>query len=789
MTPAEPLPVGDLVRKLRMAAALSQEELAERSGLSVRGLSDLERGLRQTPRLESLRMLADALALDDATRAALFAAARPLRDPVSPRAPRIASLPLVPTRLIGRAEEMAAIAAMLADPHVRLVTLVGPGGAGKTHLARTVSAMAEHFPDGSRFVDLSPLSDATLVLPTIATVLGVQMETDLPVAEAIAGVLRDAEMLLVLDNCEQVLDAASELAALLQACPEQRVLATSREPWRIRAEHVFALGPLSLPPAGEQNGLADLAGVPAIALFVERAEAADSGFSFTAENASDVAEICRRLDGLPLAIELAAARVPVLPPSALLTRLQQRLPLLTGGSRDLPARQRTMRDAIAWSYDLLTPPEQQAFRAFSLFSGGFALAAAEDVLAAIGAAAGQAIDLVASLVAKSLLRPVPGAEKTRYLMLETVREFGAEQLLATGEQEQVCAAHAAYYVKLAEVLVTNSLSFASRTLLQPELPELDNIRLALTWLDDHDDVEDLLRLSSGIYGLWFAWGLYGEGLWWTDRALARASHSASVSRAWGLESAVNLAIMQGDYPRAATYVAEKRNVATALGDPILQAMSLMSAAFLSSRQGAFAAAEALAAEGVALLDQAPEGVALRQETLAVILLVWADTAMAQGNAADAQARYVTARDIFASAGFDWEHSDTLAGLGAVALQTGNVVEAAARYVQVLHRVRDPGQLALITGPLWGLAGIAVQLGMSEQGLALLVAAERISQQLGTSDFMRDRPLRERTLALFMETLGAARVQARHADAPEMSVEEIISQAMLVADAAISRAAG
>lgn len=786
MTPDDPLPIGDLVRKLRIAAALSQEELAERSGLSVRGLSDLERGLRQTPRLESLRMLADALALDDATRGVLFAAARPPRATVPPRQERAASLPLLPTRLIGREREVAAIAAMLADPGVHLVTLVGPGGAGKTHLARTVAALAAQFRDGSRFVDLSPLSDAALVMPAIAAALGVHVGTGHAVAEEIASVLRDAQILLILDNCEQVLDAAGELAALLQACPEQRVLATSREPWHIRAEHIYAIGPLPLPLVDTWGTLDDLARVPAVALFVERAQAVDSSFLITEGNAPAVAEICRRLDGLPLAIELAAARVSVLPPTALLARLEQRLPLLTGGSRDLPARQRTMRDAVAWSYGLLTPPEQRAFRTFSVFAGGFALAASEEVLAGIGASAAEAIDLVTSLVAKSLLRPMSGVEKTRYLMLETVREFGAEQLLASGERDRVCTAHAAYFTKLSDSLGTNSLSFASRKLLQPELPELDNIRLALTWLDERGDFEELLRLSAGIYGLWFSWGLYSEGLWWADRALARASPAASLQRIRGLESAVNLAIMQGDYARAATYVAEKRTVATALGDPILQAMSLMSAAFLTSRQKEFAAAEALAAEAVACLEDVAEGVDLRQETLGVVLLVWGDTALAQENLIDAQIRYLHAQDIFAAAGFDWEFSDTLAGLGAVAFHTGNLAEAATRYKQVLARVRDPGQLTLIAGPLWGLAGIAAQIGMSDHGLGLLVAAERIAQSLGTLDFTRDRPLRERTLLLLTETLGAARVAARHADAPEMSVDDVIAQALRVAEAAITR---
>src|SRR5215212_7982178 len=338
---------GDRLRSLRIAASLSQEELAARSGLSARGISDLERGARHTPRPETVRMLADALSLAADDRAALVAAARQVlpRNDSSTSAPvPPVSLPRQLTRLIGRETEVAAVQARLGSDDVQLVTVTGSGGTGKTRLALEVAADARNrYPDGIFFVDLSPLTDPALVIPTIAAALGVRESTGQQLGDSLATFLAPKRLLLLLDNCEQVLAAASEVAALLAASPGLSILATSREPLRVRGEQEFPLLPLPLPAADQLPGLAELARIPAMALFVERAAASQPDLTFTAENAAAIAAICQRLDGLPLAIELAAARIKVLPPAALLARLEQRLPLLTGGGRDLPARQRTMR--------------------------------------------------------------------------------------------------------------------------------------------------------------------------------------------------------------------------------------------------------------------------------------------------------------------------------------------------------------------------------------------------------------------------------------------------------------
>src|SRR5918994_2442283 len=374
---------GNLLRRLRSAAALSQEALAERAGLSRHGVSDLERGARHAPRLETVRMLADALALEEADRGALLAAARPelLRGDGATSAPSSAvSLPAPLTRLIGREMELTALRATLQDANVRLLTVTGPGGVGKTRLALALTTgMQEAFADWVVFVDLSLLSDPDLVVPTIAVAFGVQESADRVLLDRLVQFLAEKRLLLLLDNCEPVLTAAPDVAKLLGRCSGLTILATSREPWRVRGEQEFPLLPLPLPPIDRPVGVEEVQSSPAVALFVERAHAVQPHFALTAENADAVVAICQRLDGLPLAIELAAARIKLLPPAVLLARLEQRLPLLTGGGRDAPGRQRTMRGAIARAYHLLSAEEQALFRRLAVFIGGWRLGAAGGV--------------------------------------------------------------------------------------------------------------------------------------------------------------------------------------------------------------------------------------------------------------------------------------------------------------------------------------------------------------------------------------------------------------------------
>jgi transcriptional regulator with XRE-family HTH domain len=382
---------GDVLRCYRVAAGLTQEALADRTGMSTRGISDLECGRRVWPRKETVRLLLTGLGLTGAKSAAF---ARAARRPLAPRLPadtRIApakpdvqrstaTLGVVALPFVGRIEELRILTRLLRDAETRLVTLTGAGGSGKTRLAIQLgSQLAGDFADGVFFVDLAPVKDAALLLAAIASALDLQEVGRQPIARALTARLHDQRVLLILDNCEQLLPVGPELGTILAACPSLTILATSRERLNLRSEQEIFVPPLPLPDLAANLSLAELTANPAMSLFLHRAAKSQLDFSLTAENAPAIAAICQRLDGLPLAIELAAAQIKVMSPEALLARLDRRLPLLTRGSADAPARQRTLRDALAWSYDLLAPEDQALFRRLGVFVGGWTLEAAEYV--------------------------------------------------------------------------------------------------------------------------------------------------------------------------------------------------------------------------------------------------------------------------------------------------------------------------------------------------------------------------------------------------------------------------
>ena len=786
-------PFGELLRRLRNAAALSQETLAERAGLSRHGISDLERGARLVPRLETVRLLADGLALGDADRVALLAAARPallVHDtPAVSTSPTAFPTPL--TRLIGREVELAALHAGLQDDAVRLLTLTGPGGVGKTRLAIAVAAtMVDAYPDGVVFVDLTPVTDSSLVIATIAAVLGVRESAEQRLVETLSTFLSPKRVLLILDNCERVVAAATAVTALLATCPGLTVFATSREPFHVRGEREFPVLPLPLPGAGRLPALAALAQVPAVALFVERATAVQPDFVLSDNNAFAVTAICRRLDGLPLAIELAAARVKVLPPAALLTRLDVRLPLLTGGGQDLPARQRTMRDAIAWSYDLLSSEDQALFRHLAVFAGGFTLDAAEAVADPDGAL--PVFDGIVALVEQSLLRQAPGRDdEPRYVLLETMREFGLEQLARAGEADDARQRHAEHFLELS---VRFMRDYGVPVLMSPDslafvgyrMAEQDNIRLALAWLDERGQIEALLELSSMLYVLWLAQGLYREGRRWLERALARSSGMVSVARVQALAGAALLDIFQGDYARAEGLLVAGLALARQLDDAVLVSAALSNAAFLCYRRGDYGRAETLASEALPLLRD-------RADTWSAPLQILGDTALAQERFDQASRYYQEAIARFQAAprsvavGKRGDLSDAQAGLAGVNYCTGNLVLAARQYRASLDGAWELGFPMLVASALLGLAAVAATSGQGDAGAQLLGAAEGIAAPLAAPLFPRDQPIRDRCLTALTALLGDDRLAAAREAGRTLQVEQAVTAAMDVA-AAVAGAA-
>ncbi len=507
------------------------------------------------------------------------------------------NLPLQPTPFIGREKEVTTVGHLLRRPEVCLVTLTGTGGVGKTRLGLQVATdLLDDFASDVYFVPLAPISDPDLVVPTIAQALGIQEAGDRPLPEQLREYLHDRHLLLLLDNFEQVLAAAPRLSDLLSGCPHLKILVTSRAVLHIRGEHEFPVPPLALPDCAHLPESETLSQYASVALFLERARAAKPDFQLTPANAHAIAEICVRLDGLPLALELAAARIKLLPPQALLKRLEHRLEVLTSGAQDLPARQQTLRNTLQWSYDLLSAEERRLFRQLSVFVGGCTLEAAATVV----------LEEVASLLDKSLLQQTEREEEPRLLMLETIREFGLECLQACGELEPARRAHAFYYLAIAEEANRHLFSAEAVMWFERLEREYENLRAALEWALEHEaeeagsGIEVGVRLGSALWRFWTVRSHLSEGRATLERLLAASKRNGAPMREKVLLALGTLLWHQGDYARIGEIVEEQLSLCQQLGDQQGVAHTLIGLAGFAAQQGNYARACSLAEESLAI---------------------------------------------------------------------------------------------------------------------------------------------------------------------------------------------
>src|SRR6266567_3579762 len=516
---------------------------------------------------------------------------------------RLHNFPVPPTSFIGREQEASMAYDLLRRADVRLLTLTGTAGVGKTRLGLHVASnLRELFPGGVFFVPLALVNDAALVVPAIAQALGVGEIADQSLLERLKVFLQEKQSLLVLDNFEQVVDAALVVAELLIACPRLKVLVTSRTVLHVQAEHVFSVPPLALPDLGRLPDLETLAQYAAVNLFIQRARASRPDFELTGANAAAVAGICVRLDGLPLAIELAAARSKYFSPQALLARLEQDLVALAGGARDLPERQRTLRGAITWSYDLLDVEAQMLFRCLAVFVNGCVLEAVEHVYASLNDLEGDILEALEALVDRSLLRQEEQAgDRMRYWMLQTLREYGLECLAAEGQIEQVQEAHALYYLGWAQEAAANLSGAEQARWLDYLEQEYGNLRAALTWLLEHAraGAEKAIRLCVALLEFWKIRGYFTEGRDFLEQALATSQGISAQMRAEALSGAGTLALLQDDYDRAEVLLRESLALFREMGDRLGIARSLRTLGSLAWARSSYSEARSLLEEALA----------------------------------------------------------------------------------------------------------------------------------------------------------------------------------------------
>jgi predicted ATPase/transcriptional regulator with XRE-family HTH domain len=846
---------GEWLRARRKALDLTQFELAARAGCAEDTIGRIEAGTRR-PSRQVAALLADALGVPatahaDFIRFAREGGARPaparrarrgaegtkprpvaaVSPPPPPHpavwVPYLTSLPQSPTPLIGRADELAAATRMLRSGQTRLLTLTGPPGVGKTRLALAVAAaLTPAFPDGICFVPLAPLRDPALLALTVAQALGITDNPGGPQAARLLAFLRPKRLLLVLDNFEHLVEATPRVAEWLNASTHLHVLVTSRSTLQVRREHLFPVAPLPVPqvPSDEPSrmDLTALGAYPAVALFVERAQAVDPVFRLTEANAPVVAELCARMEGLPLALELTAARSARLAPELVLARLARRLDVVTHGPRDLPPHQRTLRATIAWSYDLLSPPERLLFARMAVFAGGVTLDALEIVCNAQDDIAGGPTGALEGLVQQSLVYRVRAAEAeaapsgSRFSMLETLHEYAWERLRESGDAEELQHRHALYFLALAEEATSQLKGSREGWWLDRLETEHDNLRTALAWAQAHHARELGLRLVGALGRFWAIRGHASEGRRWIAGALALAPVAAAPLRAQALFAAGQLASNQGDYEAArAAYEASLALWREPTADPAARepiGKVLMELGMLAYFQGEYATARRLLEESRALLriEEHRFTYARVLESLATVLCEQGDFTTAQalyeeglrlfqglgvqrgiavslsnlGMVAQYQGQYERARQLFETAAARFgdmgdlrKQALTYSNLGIAALEQGDYGAAQSYFVvslRPLWAVRDKWGVAYC---LEGLAGVSGGQGQWERAARLFGAAAGLRESLQAPLAPAERGQYERSLAVARAQGDPARWEAAWAEGQALPLAQMVVAAL------------
>jgi predicted ATPase/class 3 adenylate cyclase/Tfp pilus assembly protein PilF len=726
------------------------------------------------------------------------------------------NLPLQPTPLIGREEEVAQVCDLLHSDETRLLTLTGPGGIGKTRLALQAAAdLLDDFPDGTFFVALATLTEAEMFFSAVAETLGVRETGEQPLDEILKDYLRERRMLLVLDNFEQVLGATPTVTGLLAGAPGLTVLATSRTSLGLYGEHVFPVPPLSMPDLKFQPPLERLTQYEAVRLFVERAQAVRPDFSITNESAPAVAEICVRLDGLPLAIELAAARITMLPPRAMLQRLGSRLKLLTGGARDLPERQRTLRATIEWSFALLEEGEQVLFARLAVFSGGRTLEAIEAICDPEGDLIVATFEGVSSLLDKSLLRQEEGPNgEPRFVMLETVHEFAREKLQESAEAEEVKRVHAQFFLTLAEEAYPELRGPDQLEWLERLEAEHDNMRAALSWALERKEAEVALRLGGALSWFWSVRGYHSEGRHWLEQALAIDGRGSPEVRAMALAGVGWLALQQGNLDRAqgaceegldllahqarvaseaklsllaclgwmawekealgqATQLFEESLVLSReMGDTWWLANSRANLALVPESRGDSEKATELYEESMDLFIEQGDKQSLAEclNNLAMVVYSQGDLGRVQKLTEEAVALH---RELGTTGGF----SLGLCNLGWIALLQDDLGRAADLYRESLSLSWDAGLNPIVQSALEGLACIAGAKGEAQRAARLWGAAHTLHETRGIprdTDFLAEADAR---ISAVRTGMGEEEWEEAQHKGRVMSLDEAVSYAL------------